>query len=177
MPQHAGWRRSPSRSPTPLRTGTPKANHSPSPISTTRASQQCNKAIHGHSMFCPKGKHISQTLFTRYHNLTGNDATQLEDWLLEVETTADLSDETRTKLAQAKLRGLTCTLIKEALTSGKSLEDIKDLLHLKICNSDIHTSVSHFMEIQQKENESLASYIYNLKGKPNNVASQIVQQQ
>ena len=53
--------------------------------------------------------------------------------------------------------------IMGALTSGKSWEDIKDLLHLKICNSDIHTSVSHFMEIQQKEKESLASYIHYFK--------------
>ena len=28
---------------------------------------------------------------------------------------------------------------------------------------DIHTSVSHFMEIQQKEKESLAAYIHHFK--------------
>ena len=38
-------------------------------------------------------------------------------------------------------------------------EEIKDSLHLKICNSDIHTSISHFMDIQQKEKESLEAYI------------------
>ena len=38
-----------------------------------------------------------------------------------------------------------------------------DSLHLKICNSDIHMSVSHFMEIQQKEKESLAAYIHHFK--------------
>ena len=51
----------------------------------------------------------------------------------------------------------------DALTSGKCWEDIKDLLHLKICNFDIHTSVGHFMEIQQKEKESLAAYIHCFK--------------
>ena len=55
------------------------------------------------------------------------------------------------------------TLITEALTSGKCWEEIKDLLHLKICNSDIHTSVSHFMDIQQREKESLAAYIHRFK--------------
>ena len=45
----------------------------------------------------------------------------------------------------------------------KSWEEIKDLLHLKICNLDIHTSVSHFIEMQQKEKESLAAYIHRLK--------------
>ena len=39
----------------------------------------------------------------------------------------------------------------------------KDLLHLKICNLDIHTSVSHFMDIQQKDKESLAAYIHRFK--------------
>ena len=61
---------------------------------------------------------------------------------MDIETVADLSTETRMKLAQAKLKGLTHMLITEALTSRKSWEDIKDLLHLKICNSDIHTSIS-----------------------------------
>ena len=60
-------------------------------------------------------------------------------------------------------KGLTHTLITEAITSGKSLDDIKDLLHLKICNSDIHTSISCFMEIQQKEKESLTAYIHHYK--------------
>ena len=76
---------------------------------------------------------------------------------------ANLTNESRTKLAQAKSKGLTHTLMTEALTSGKCWEDIKDLCHLKICNSDIHTSVSHFMEIQQKEKESLAAYIHHFK--------------
>ena len=104
---------------------------------------------------------------------TGNDATQLEDWLLDIETAVDLSAECRTKLAQAKSRDLTCTLMTEALTSGKSWEHIKDALHLKVCNSDIHTSVSHFMEIQQKEKESLAAYIHHYNRGPQTLADSI----
>ena len=91
---------------------------------------------------------------------TGHDTTLLEDWLIDIETVADLTSESRTKLSQAKSKGLTCTLITEAITSGKSWDNIKDLLRLKICNSDIHASVSHFMEIQQKEKESLTAYIH-----------------
>ena len=49
----------------------------------------------------------------------------------------------------------------EAITSDKSWDDIKDLLQLKICNSNIHTSISHFMGIQQKEKESLTTYIHH----------------
>ena len=95
--------------------------------------------------------------------LNGNDSSQLEDWLTDVETTSDLTGESRTKLAQAKSKGLIRTLISEALISNKTWEEIKDSLHLKNCNSDIHTSVSHFMEIPQKEKESLAAYIYHFK--------------
>ena len=52
------------------------------------------------------------------------------------------------------------TLILETLTLHKTWEEIKDSLHLKICNSDIHTSISHFMDIQQKKKEA---YIHHFK--------------
>ena len=45
---------------------------------------------------------------TLIHDITifnGNDSTQLEDWLVDIETAADLKDESRTKLAQAKSKG------------------------------------------------------------------------
>ena len=58
----------------------------------------------------------------------GHDTTQLEDWLVDIETVADLTAESQTKLAQAKLKGLTHTLISEAITSGKSWDDIKEVL-------------------------------------------------
>ena len=51
----------------------------------------------------------------------------------------------------------------EAITLDKSWEEIKNSLHLKLCNSNIHTSVSCFMDIQQKDNESLAAYIHRFK--------------
>ena len=69
----------------------------------------------------------------------GRNSSQLEDWLVNVETAADLTSERRTELAQAKSKGLTCTLITEALNSDKSWEEIKDLIYLKLCNLDIHT--------------------------------------
>ena len=106
---------------------------------------------------------FTNTLIQDIPTFCGSVSTQLEDWLVDIETTADLTDESRTKLAQAKSKGLTCTLIMEALTLGKCWEEIKDLLHLKICNSAIHTSVSRFMDIQQKDEESLAAYIHRFK--------------
>ena len=95
--------------------------------------------------------------------LHGQDSSQLEDWLTDIETSSELTGESRTKLAQAKSKGLVRTLISEALTAQKSWEEIKDSLHLKISNMDIHTSISHFMDIQQTDKESLATYVHRFK--------------
>ena len=74
--------------------------------------------------------------------LNWQDSSQLEDWLTDIETASELTGKSRTKLAQAKSRGLVGTLISEALTAQKCWEEIKDSLHLKISNADIHTSIS-----------------------------------
>ena len=74
-----------------------------------------------------------------------------------------LTGKSRTKLAQTKSRGLVKTLISEALTLQKTWEEIKDSLHFKLSNADIHTSISHFMDIQQTDKESLAAYVHQFK--------------
>ena len=66
-------------------------------------------------------------------------------------------------MARAKSRGLVRTLISEALTPQRSWEEIKGSLHLKISHADIHTSISHFMDIQQTDKESLATYVHRFK--------------
>ena len=95
--------------------------------------------------------------------LNGQDSSQLEDWLTDIETASELTGKSRTKLAKAKSRGLVRTLKSEALASQKTWEEIKDSLCLKISNADIHTSISHFMDIQQSDKESLAVYIHQFK--------------
>ena len=82
---------------------------------------------------------------------------------MDIETTAYVTNKSQAKLAKAKLRGLTHTLVMEAINSDKSWDEIKDLLQLKLCNANIHTYTSHIMEIQQWEKESLAAYIHRLK--------------
>ena len=114
-------------------------------------------------MFCSKATNFAMSLLQDIRMFTVHDTTLLQDWLRDIETVADLISESRTKLSQAKSKGLTCTLITEAITSRKSWGDIKDLLWLKICNSNIHTFISHFMEIQQREKESLPAYIHHFK--------------
>ena len=95
--------------------------------------------------------------------LNGQDPSQLEDWLTDVETASELTGKSRTKLAQAKSRGLVRTLITEATIAEKTWEEIKDSLCLKISNVDIHTSISRFMDIQQTDKESLATYVHRFK--------------
>ena len=106
---------------------------------------------------------LESSLLQDIPTLNGNDSSQLEDWLTDIETASELTGKSRTKLAQAKSRGLVRMLILEALTLQKTWEEIKDSLHLKICNSDIHISISHFMDIQQTEKESLAVYVHGFK--------------
>ena len=78
-----------------------------------------------------KQTNFANTLIQDIPIFNGNDSTQLGDWLVDIETAADLSAESRTKCSQAKSKELTCTLITEALPWGKCWDDIKDLLCLK----------------------------------------------
>ena len=57
-----------------------------------------------------------------------HNSTKLEDWLTDIEMSADLTSESRARLAKVKSRGLMCTLVTEAITLNKSWDDIKDLL-------------------------------------------------
>ena len=106
---------------------------------------------------------LESSLLQDIPTLNGQDSSQLEDLLTDIEMASELTGESRTKLAQAKSKGLVRTLISEALTSQKTWEEIKDSLHLKISNTDIHTSISHFMDIQQSDKESLAAYVHQFK--------------
>ena len=49
-----------------------------------------------------------------------HDSMKLEDWLTNVEMAADLTSESKARLAKVKSWGLVCTLIIEAITSNIS---------------------------------------------------------
>ena len=62
-------------------------------------------------MFCPKADNLhANTLIQDIPTFNGSNSTQLENWLVDIETAADLADESRTKLAQAKSKGLSLHL-------------------------------------------------------------------
>ena len=115
--------------------------------------------------FCTAQKKTSleSSLLQDIPILNGQDSLQLEDWLMDIETASELTNESTTKLTQVKSRGLVRTLISEALTAQKSWEEIKESLRLKISNTDIHTSISQFMDIQQTDKESVATYVHRFK--------------
>ena len=105
---------------------------------------------------------LESSLLQDIPTLNGQDSSQLEDWLTDIETASELTGESRTKLAQAKSKGLVKTLPSEALIAQKNWEEIKDSLQLKISNADIHTSISHFMDIQHRQG-LLATYVHRFK--------------
>ena len=57
---------------------------------------------------------LESSLLQDIPTLNGQDSSQLEDWLTDIETTSELTGESRNKLAQAKSKGLLRTLISEA---------------------------------------------------------------
>ena len=81
-----------------------------------------------------------------------------EESLTDLETAADLTKESQAKLAKAKSRGLPCTLV--SINSEKTWDEIKDLFRLKLCNANIYTYTSCFIDIQQWEKESLEAYVH-----------------
>ena len=63
---------------------------------------------------------LESTLLQDILTLNGQDSSQLEDWLTDIETASELTGESRTKIAQAKSKGLVRTLVSEALTAHKT---------------------------------------------------------
>ena len=110
-----------------------------------------------------KQTHLTNSLLQDIAIFNEHDWTKLEEWLTNIETAADLSSESWAKLAKAKSRALTCTVVMEAINSEKTWDDIKDIHRLKLCNANIHTYTSYFMDIQQQEKESLAAYVHWFK--------------
>ena len=133
-------------------------------------SQSTEEAVHKTMQAYTDTLHATQrksnlttTMLQDIPTFDSQDSSKLEDWFMNIETTADILTENHTCLAEAKSCALTCTLICKATQTGKGWDDIEGILRLKLCNANIHTYTSHFMEIQQKDNEALAAYIHHFK--------------
>ena len=75
-----------------------------------------------------KQSNLTNSLLQDIPVFNEHNSTKLEDWLMDIERAADLTSESRARLAKVKSRGLTHTLVPEAITLNKSWDEIKDLL-------------------------------------------------
>ena len=107
-----------------------------------------NAAVHWH-LVCHRATDEPHHILTPGHpTFDGWNTIVLEDWFIDIKTAADILKESHAHLAEAKSCGLTHTLVCKAFKTGKCWDDIRDILHLKLCNINIHTYTLHFIEIR-----------------------------
>ena len=90
--------------------------------STPAMSEPFGEVIHQYTdTLCTTQKqtNLTNALLQDIAIFNGHNPTKLEEWLTDLETAADLTNESCAKLAKAKSRGLTCTLVTEAINSEK----------------------------------------------------------
>ena len=71
---------------------------------------------------------------------------------MDIETIADILTGSCTCLAKAKSPSIIPALICTILQVGKCWGKVKGILQLKVCNANIHTDISHLMDIKEKDN-------------------------
>ena len=91
----------------------------------------------------------------------GKQGHKLDDWLADVENAAAIMEEDEVVVAKGKVRGLAQDLIREH--ESQPWHHIKEQLCNHLNNASIHTYTSRFMEIQQKDSETLTAYIHRFK--------------
>ena len=91
----------------------------------------------------------------------GKQGHKLDDWLTDIENAAAIIEEDEVVVAKGKARGLARDLIREH--ESQPWNHIKEQLHNHLNNASIHTYTSRFMEIQQKDSETLTTYIHRFK--------------
>ena len=91
----------------------------------------------------------------------GKQGHKLDNWLADVENAATIGEEDEVVVAKGKVRGLAQDLIKEH--ENQPWTHIKEQLCNCLNNASIHTYTTRFMEIQQKDSETLTAYIHRFK--------------
>ena len=82
---------------------------------------------------------------------------------MDIGSATNILTESHTYLAKARSCGLTQMLIHKATQTGKWWDETKGIFRFKLCNANFYTYTSWFMEIQQKDNETLAACIHCFK--------------
>ena len=136
------------------------------PTSTPAPTEPFGEVIHQYMVtLCTTQKqtNLTNSLLQDIAVFNEHNSTKLEEWLTDLERAACLTNESQAKHAKAKSRGLTHSLVTDAINAERTWDEIKDLLRLKLCNANIHTYTLHLMDIQQWEKESLAAYVHQFK--------------
>ena len=104
---------------------------------------------------------LSISVLNDIDTFDGKQGHKLEDWLADVENAAAIVEEDEVVVTKGKARGLARDLIKEH--ESQPWHHIKEQLRNHLNNASIHTYTSRFMEIQQKDSETLTAYIHRFK--------------
>ena len=104
---------------------------------------------------------LSISVLNNIDTFDGKQGHKLDDWLVDVENAAAIVEEDEVVVAKGKARGLAPDLIREHET--QPWHHIKEQLRNCLNNASIHTYTLRFMEIQQKDSETLTAYIHRFK--------------
>ena len=104
---------------------------------------------------------LSILVLNDINTFDGKQGHKLDDWLADVENAAAIVEEDEVVVAKGKVTGLAQDLIREH--ENQPWHHIKEQLCNCLNNASIHTYTSRFMEIQQKDSETLTAYIYRFK--------------
>ena len=104
---------------------------------------------------------LSISVLNDINTFNGKQGHKLDDWLADIKNAATLVEENKVIVAKGKARRLAWDLIKEH--EDKPWPHIKEQLHNCLNNASIHTYTLRFMEIQQKDSETLTAYIHRFK--------------
>ena len=104
---------------------------------------------------------LSISVLNDIDTFDGKQGHKPDDWLADVENAAAIVEENKVVVAKGKVRGLARDLIKEH--ESQPWHHIKEQLHNRLNNASIHTYMLRFMEIQQKDSETLTAYIHRFK--------------
>ena len=104
---------------------------------------------------------LSISVLNDINTFNGKQGHKLDDWLADVENASAIVEEDEVVVAKGNARGLVQDLIKQH--ENQPWTHIKEQLHNCLNNASIHTYTSRFMEIQQKDLETLTTYIHRFK--------------
>ena len=111
---------------------------------------------------CSNQRHqLSISVLNDIDTFDGKQGHKLDNWLADVENAAAIVEEDEVVVAKGKARRLARDLIREH--ESQPWHHIKEQPCNLLNNTSICTYTSRFMEIQQKDSETLTAYIHRFK--------------